>query len=351
MSKDTDDLLAERQDTHGNYTDNARITWDIMRALQSGRHWDAMHDSMKETLHMTAHKMHRIVNGDPYFKDHWVDFEGYARLVNVNWDTILEQRPPSGLRLTPDEIDLVLRSRMSAVNKQMRDAGLRIDIAAAQRTMAAEMAVDRAGRVGRIVTHETEPTHLFDSTGVRVDIGDPVYVNGRRDAGELAAIKTHGDVERPLLVRFRPEHAEGRDLEDWFPLLGTVYARHAAVTQEPQSRVERRVPRYDSQAPLELAVRTSASAAAPTPVPAEPRSPGTPEDGGHHADAAEAEELPFSSEVRREPRVATWKEFQDLGSQLIGHGSREGDTWHSIYDQNSAGSFTMHPDHQDEYGR
>jgi hypothetical protein len=36
---------------------------------------------MQESLDMICNKMSRIVNGNPYYDDSWVDIAGYATLV------------------------------------------------------------------------------------------------------------------------------------------------------------------------------------------------------------------------------------------------------------------------------
>lgn len=93
---DIHETLASRQLTHGSYLDNATITWAVMDSLSTGAHWDQLHPAMKESLHMIAHKMHRIVNGDPFFLDHWHDLEGYAALIPKNWDELLAWRAAQG---------------------------------------------------------------------------------------------------------------------------------------------------------------------------------------------------------------------------------------------------------------
>jgi hypothetical protein len=35
----------------------------------------------REALEMIAHKIARIINGDPNYADSWVDIAGYAKLV------------------------------------------------------------------------------------------------------------------------------------------------------------------------------------------------------------------------------------------------------------------------------
>lgn len=76
-----DNTLAERGARYGEFDEHARITQAIKSALTSGRSWDKCSPSQKEALEMVAHKMGRIVNGDPTYLDSWVDIIGYTRLV------------------------------------------------------------------------------------------------------------------------------------------------------------------------------------------------------------------------------------------------------------------------------
>lgn len=372
MTQDTADILAARRKTHGEYTHHARVTQGIMRVLMSEPGYAELPDIIRETLHMTAHKMGRVVTGNPFIADHYLDIEGYNRLVR---DRIVdgvglapghEQSPLAVGDEQHPEGDLwsQLAEHLGLPRAVAKEQGLALLFglpSAAQRTMAADMAEARPAP--RIERSDTNGWVLVDGTGTRVRIGDPVYINGRADMGHLRAIRDHPDVEKPLLIEFHTSTAHAEEI--WAPLRGTVYARQARAVQEPQERFqtedhepagtyERLVPR----GPFEPVLQSSATEPAPTGGRGDGTSPGSPEDGGHHASAQETEEveesgedLRFSSEVRLEPRVATWKEFTDLGSQLIGHGTRRGDTWKSLYSQNGAGSFTMHSDHQDEYGR
>ncbi|CAB4172042.1 hypothetical protein UFOVP1552_8 [uncultured Caudovirales phage] len=38
---------------------------------------------MRESVHMIQQKIARILSGDPFEPDHWMDIEGYARLVSI----------------------------------------------------------------------------------------------------------------------------------------------------------------------------------------------------------------------------------------------------------------------------
>lgn len=74
-------LLAERKSTHGEYRDHARYTQALKGIIHSSPNWASMADHQKETLEMIAHKIGRILAGNPDFDDHWRDISGYAKLT------------------------------------------------------------------------------------------------------------------------------------------------------------------------------------------------------------------------------------------------------------------------------
>lgn len=84
------EILAERGSTYGDYTDVALTSQSIKDALNKGMTREMLTPSMKESLDMIANKLSRIVNGNPYYLDSWVDIIGYAQLV-VN---SLEEKQP-----------------------------------------------------------------------------------------------------------------------------------------------------------------------------------------------------------------------------------------------------------------
>lgn len=81
MKDSTTALLAERGKTHGDYNEHAAITQSIKRQFFAGRNYMDLSDAQSEALDMIAHKIGRILAGDPNFRDHWDDIAGYARLV------------------------------------------------------------------------------------------------------------------------------------------------------------------------------------------------------------------------------------------------------------------------------
>lgn len=79
-----EDTLAERNSRYGGFQGHAEVTQNIKRAMQNSKNWTRLSDDMKESLDMLAHKLGRILNGDPYYKDSWHDAIGYLTLIERN---------------------------------------------------------------------------------------------------------------------------------------------------------------------------------------------------------------------------------------------------------------------------
>ena len=79
---DTTTLLAERGKTHGDFTEHAKITQNLKAAIRQYHGWDRLTESQMEALEMIAHKIGRILAGNPNYADHWDDIAGYAKLVS-----------------------------------------------------------------------------------------------------------------------------------------------------------------------------------------------------------------------------------------------------------------------------
>lgn len=78
---DIEGTLAERGSRYGKFVDHARTTQAIKLAMTNGTNWGDLDDDMLEALDMIAHKIGRILEGDPEYVDSWHDIIGYARLV------------------------------------------------------------------------------------------------------------------------------------------------------------------------------------------------------------------------------------------------------------------------------
>jgi hypothetical protein len=84
--------LRQRGNRYGEYKDHARITWNIKRAMEDSPNWPSLEDYQKEALCMVAHKIARILNGDPNYADNWHDIQGFCKLVE---DRLPTTTPPS----------------------------------------------------------------------------------------------------------------------------------------------------------------------------------------------------------------------------------------------------------------
>lgn len=73
--------LAERGKNYGSFNEHARITQAIKDAIRDSPNWMDLSPEMKESLEMVAHKLGRILNGDPAYKDSWTDIIGYVTLI------------------------------------------------------------------------------------------------------------------------------------------------------------------------------------------------------------------------------------------------------------------------------
>ena len=76
-----DEIVIERGSRYGAFTGHALITQNIKSAMRHSPNWNKLPEDMKECLEMVAHKIGRILNGDPSYDDSWVDIIGYTQLV------------------------------------------------------------------------------------------------------------------------------------------------------------------------------------------------------------------------------------------------------------------------------
>jgi hypothetical protein len=81
MAANIDQTLAERGTRYGSFDEHARITQNLKRAMTDSPNWSKLSDDKKEALEMVAHKVGRILNGDPEYHDSWHDMIGYTKLV------------------------------------------------------------------------------------------------------------------------------------------------------------------------------------------------------------------------------------------------------------------------------
>lgn len=76
----TQELLNEREKTHGSFETHARVTQTLKSFMAKENVYDKCNPRQCEAIDMILHKLGRIAAGNPNFEDHWDDIAGYAKL-------------------------------------------------------------------------------------------------------------------------------------------------------------------------------------------------------------------------------------------------------------------------------
>lgn len=82
-----DETLKDRGAKYGRFLDHAMTTQCLKGVMQEQAKWNYLAPDQKEALEMIAHKIGRILNGDPNYADSWHDIAGYAELVSKRLQT------------------------------------------------------------------------------------------------------------------------------------------------------------------------------------------------------------------------------------------------------------------------
>jgi hypothetical protein len=77
----TDQILNEREQTHGIYREVASYSQTFKQLMRTSRNWERLDPVQAQTLELEADKIARILCGDPSHLDHWRDGAGYFELV------------------------------------------------------------------------------------------------------------------------------------------------------------------------------------------------------------------------------------------------------------------------------
>lgn len=80
-----DATLAERGKRYGAFTDHAAVAQrikEVFYGYERSTKWYSLTPDQREGLEMIAHKIARILTGDPNYSDSWHDIAGYAKLVD-----------------------------------------------------------------------------------------------------------------------------------------------------------------------------------------------------------------------------------------------------------------------------
>lgn len=89
-------ILEVRKNNYGGFKANAELTQGIISICNKHTNYNNFEDvCIKETIHMIAHKIARIMCGDYFYKDSYIDIIGYAKICideldyNINSDNII----------------------------------------------------------------------------------------------------------------------------------------------------------------------------------------------------------------------------------------------------------------------
>lgn len=84
MTDNITQTLTDRGTHYGPFVGHAEVTQRLKRVMaeELAKRGKPLADDQWEALEMIAHKIGRIINGDPDYDDSWVDIAGYAKLVS-----------------------------------------------------------------------------------------------------------------------------------------------------------------------------------------------------------------------------------------------------------------------------
>ena len=110
-----DNTLAERGSRYGDFDDQAFIVQELKAVMHETPNWDELEADQKEALEMVAHKIGRILNGDPNYIDSWHDIIGYVRLVEQR---LIDEQT------TPEQTDDQCGCPACAIRRELEAAGI-----------------------------------------------------------------------------------------------------------------------------------------------------------------------------------------------------------------------------------
>jgi glucan phosphorylase len=77
--KQVNEILEERGSRYGDFNKLSRLSQSIKDVYYINQK-ENVTPAMSEAIEMIIHKLARIINGDPYYKDNFIDIQGYCQL-------------------------------------------------------------------------------------------------------------------------------------------------------------------------------------------------------------------------------------------------------------------------------
>ncbi len=90
--KPINETVEAREETHGDFVDQAEAAIRMVDVLNKSEGWTRCPKWMQYAITMICMKLARIVHGDCRTTDHWHDIQGYARLVEREFDGSVERK-------------------------------------------------------------------------------------------------------------------------------------------------------------------------------------------------------------------------------------------------------------------
>lgn len=88
------ETLAERHGQYGHYTYVSKTSQLLKRTIRESPNYQTMPAYMNESLDMICNKLARILCGNYYLRDSWLDIEGYAKLITNELDKLDAKKVP-----------------------------------------------------------------------------------------------------------------------------------------------------------------------------------------------------------------------------------------------------------------
>ena len=88
------ETLAERHGQYGHYTYVSKTSQLLKRTIREAPNYQTMPAYMNESLDMICNKLARILCGNYYLRDSWLDIEGYAKLITNELDKLDAKKVP-----------------------------------------------------------------------------------------------------------------------------------------------------------------------------------------------------------------------------------------------------------------
>lgn len=83
MTDKIEEVTSDRGNEYGDFRYQGALAQALKDVVRDHPGWRRLAPYQQEALDMILHKISRIINGNPYNVDSWLDIEGYARITRT----------------------------------------------------------------------------------------------------------------------------------------------------------------------------------------------------------------------------------------------------------------------------